>query len=218
VPIDQLALEIPQGRRMLVTGSDETARSALFHAVAGLWDRCEGKIIRPALEQVLLLPELPYLPPGTVRELLMGPWPEVERPLEDTLAGIRVTEERIHQVLQTLKIDSILAGFGGLDTRHHWENTLPLDEQQYLVIARLLLTCPQFVFLDRPSTTLRPERIDWILGLLSERAISYVVFESGECENKLENYDSILKLDGGGLWKCNPIREGKVVEETSLAA
>lgn len=218
VLINQLSLEIPQGRRVLVRGRDETARSALFHAVAGLWDSSEGKIVRPPLEQVLLVPELPYLPPGTVRELFMGAWPEEEGPLEDALAAIRVSEDRIHEVLQTLKIETILAGFGGLDTRHHWENTLPLDDQQYLVIARLLAASPQFAFLDRPSTTLRPDRIDWILGLLTERSISYVVFEDGEDAIKLENYDSLLKIEEGGAWTCMPIRGGKVMEETSLAS
>ena len=218
VLIDRLSLDIPQGRRMLVRGRDETARSALFHAVAGLWDSSEGKIIRPALEQVLLVPELPYLPPGTVRELLMGPWPEEEKPLEESLAGVRVSEDRIRDILQTLNIESILSGFGGFDTRHHWENTLPLDDQQSLVIARLLVASPQFAFLDRPDTTLRPEQVDRVLALLRERSISHVVFENSEHEMKLDNFDSLLKLEQGGAWTCKPIRDGKVVEETSPAA
>ena len=218
VLIQDLSIEIPQGRRVLVRGKDDTARSALFHAVAGLWDSCEGKINRPAVDKVLLVPELPYLPPGTVRELLMGPWPEANGPLDDTLAAIQVSEERIRDILKTIKIESLLAGFGGLDTRHHWENTLPLDEQQLLVIARLLLASPQFAFLDRPSTTLRPEQIDWLLGLLTARSISYVVFEEEDREVKLQNYDVLLKLKEGGAWAYSPIRDGKVIEEESLAA
>lgn len=203
VLIKDLTLAIPHGRHVLVRGPDATARVALLHVTAGMWDAGEGHIGRPSLEQILFLNELPYLPPGTLRELLMQPWPEPEQPSEDKLKEIQVPEERIMETLRALKIESLLAGFGGLDSRHHWENTLPLGEQQLLVVARLLLAAPRFAFLDRPSTTLSPEQIDWVLGLLSERSIAYVTFE--ESGNNLERYDMVLQLEKGGAWACNPI-------------
>lgn len=213
VLINELSLAIPQGARTLVRGPDETARSALFHVAAGLWDAAEGHIARPRLERTLLVPELPYLPPGTLRELLMRPWPEQDTPGESTLADIQVPEERILETLRTLKIESLLAGFGGLDKRQHWENILPLDDQQLLVVARLLLANPRFAFLDRPSTTFNPEQLDWILGMLSERSIAYVTFEDEENSGNLERYDAVLELKNGGAWDYKPIRGGRIVEE-----
>jgi vitamin B12/bleomycin/antimicrobial peptide transport system ATP-binding/permease protein len=218
VLIKDLTIEISHGQRVLVRGPDETARAALFQATAGLWEVGEGKIVRPPLERTLFLPELPFLPPGTVRELLMRPWPEEQSSVENSLRGIQVSEERIMEVLGTLRIENLLKGFGGLDTRHHWENTLPLDEQQLLVIARLLVTAPRFAFLDRPGTTLHPEQIDWILGLLKERGITHVTFEAEDRSVNLENYDMSLELVKGGGWVWKPIRDGSHVEGKSVAA
>jgi len=218
VLIRNLLIEVPQGRRVLVRGEDETARSALFHATAGLCEVSEGKIVRPRLEQILFLPELPYLPPGTVRELLMGPWPEEEGPMQSNLAAIQISDEKIVEALEALKIESLLKGFGGMDKRNHWENILPLDDQQLLVIARLLLTAPRFAFLDRPSTTLNPGQLDWILALLKERSITYVTFEAKERSVNLNHYDAVLELEGEGAWAWKPVADVLSEKDKSIAA
>jgi putative ATP-binding cassette transporter len=209
--IKELSLAIPHGTRVLVRGQDKTARDALFHATVGLWDAGEGHIIRPSLEQILLLSELPYLPPGTLRELLLRPWPEENRPTERNLQDIMIPEEQILETLRTLKIETLLSGFGGLDKRHHWENILPLAEQQLLVVARVLLAKPRFTFLEKPSTTLSPEQIDWVLGMLRENSITYVNFE--ENGNSLKRYDAVLELQNNGAWMYKPIESGQIIEE-----
>jgi putative ATP-binding cassette transporter len=216
VLIKELSLAIPQGLPVLVRGRDETARAALFLATAGLWNAGEGRIARPRLEQVLLLAEVPYLPPGTIRELFMGPWPEEASPSGNSLVDIRVPEERILETMRTLKIESLVTRYGGLDKRHHWENTLPLDDQQLLVIARLLLANPRFAFLDRPSTTLSPEQVDWVLGMLRERSISYVTFEHEDKSVNLERYDAVLELKDEGAWDYKSIKGGRIVEEAPV--
>lgn len=204
--IKDLSLEIPHGRRILVQGQDETAAAALFRATAGLWEMSEGHIARPTLEQVLLLPEIPYMPPGTLRELLMRPLPEEECAIERHLEAMPISEERIRETLRSLKIDSLLNRFGGLDKQQHWDNILPLDKQQLLLVARVLLSRPRFALLDRPGSTLRPEQIELVLPLLRQRAISYMTFESEEHTTHLRHYDTLLSLEDGGSWICRPIR------------
>jgi putative ATP-binding cassette transporter len=204
--IKDLSLTVPQGLRLLVRGKDETARAALFQATVGLWEAAEGHIARPGLERILLLSELPYLPPGTLRELLTRPWPEGALPREDGLATIQVGEEEMVEMLRKLKIDTIVTRFGGLDRRQHWENTLALEDQQLLVIARVLLAKPCFAFMDRPSTTLSSEQIDWVLGMLGERSISYVTFEDEESPVSLERYDAVLELKEGGAWEYRDVK------------
>lgn len=212
--IKDLSLTVPQGTRVLVRGRDETARSALFLSTVGLWDAAEGHIGRPSLEQILLVTELPYLPPGTLRELLMKAWPEGVPPWRQGLSDIQPPEEQIMETLAALKIDTMVKNFGGLDQRQHWENILPLDQQQVLVLARVLLSQPRFVFLDRPSTTLSPERVESVLGLLNERSVTYVTLESDESTVTLDRYDAVLEIKEAGAWEFKPAKDRKLTEET----
>ena len=214
VLIQDLSLTIPKGTRLMVRGRDETSRAALFLSTVGLWDAGEGRIGRPSLEQIILVTELPYLPPGTLRELLMSPWPEGNLPWKQNLAGIRVHEEHILEILRMLKIETMVNAFGGLDQRQHWENILPLDQQQILVAARILLAKPGFVFLDRPGTTLGPTRVDWILDMLSERSITYVTFENDESTVNPDRYDAVLELREQGAWDYKPVKSRRMAEET----
>jgi putative ATP-binding cassette transporter len=213
VLIKDLALTIPKGTRVLVRGRDETARSALFLSTVGLWDVAEGRIGRPPLEQILLVTELPYLPPGTLRELLLRPWPEGAPPWKQTLSDIQVPEERIMETLAELKIETMVKGFGGLDQRQHWENILPLDQQQMVVLARILLSRPRFVFLDRPSSTLDSERVNRILDMLKERSITYVTLESEESNLSMDRYDAVLAIREGGVWEFKSAENRHMDEE-----
>ena len=200
--IKDLTLTIPHGARLLVCGKDASARSALFHVTAGLGEVSAGHIVRPRLAQIVFMTETPFLPPGTLRELLLQPWPEIDQVSKRDLQEIEIPEKNILQTLKTLNLESLLSGFGGLDTRHHWENTLPLSDQQLLVIARILLAKPRFVFLERPGATLSPEQTDRVLNLFTERKITYVAF--AENGISLERYDAILELPGSGAWAFNP--------------
>lgn len=209
VLVRDLTLEIPHGRQVLVCGSDDSTRLALFRATAGLWDVNDGHIVRPPLEKILFVTERPYLPPGSLRELFIRPWPEEAQPSEKDLLNNEFPEIRILEGLRSLEIDSIPKRFGGMNTRQTWESVLTLSEQQLLVVARVLLTSPRFAFLEKPSTTLTPEQVEWVLGLLSRHDISCVTFE--ESSENLEPYDTVLELEKGGFWTCSPVEAGQIL-------
>ncbi len=216
--IDRLSLSIPHGTRVLIRGQDESARSALFHATAGLWEIKAGHIRRPPLDKILLVTELPYLPPATLRELLLGPLREEDLPIERSLMEIDFPEKNILEILHTLKIDSLISRFGGLDSPQQWENIISLDTQQLVVLARVLLSQPRFVFLEKPSTTLNPEQVSWILGTLTERSITYVTFEDEDCDADPDYYDALLELNGGGNWKNLPVAAKRIAKNIRVVA
>jgi putative ATP-binding cassette transporter len=210
--IMDLSLTIPYGKNVLVHGTDETARTALFRATAGLWDVSEGHIVRPGLEQILFLTERPYLPPGTLRELFMRPWPEEVRPDGSDPETGEFPEMRIREALRILEIDTIPKRFGGMDTHQTWESNLTLAEQQLLVVARTLVAHPRFAFLDKPSSALSPEQVRWVLALLKDRAISYVTFD--ESDDHPEYYDMVLEIENNGLWSCSLVEDGQIARKS----
>jgi vitamin B12/bleomycin/antimicrobial peptide transport system ATP-binding/permease protein len=69
--VKDLSISIPVGTRVLLTGSSHAARAALFKAVAGVSTTGSGRIVRPGPDRMLFLPQRPYLPPGTLREVLL---------------------------------------------------------------------------------------------------------------------------------------------------
>jgi len=70
------------------------------------------------------------------------------------------------------------------------------------------------VFLDRPSSTLGPERVDLVLDLLNERSIPYVTFEGDESSVNLDRYDAVLEIKEGATWEFKPAKGRQMTEET----
>src|SRR5882672_4545785 len=64
---------IKAGERVLIVGESGTGKTLLFRALAGLWPWGAGRITRPGGEEILCMPRTPYLPPGTLREVLAYP-------------------------------------------------------------------------------------------------------------------------------------------------
>ncbi|MCX8048974.1 MAG: ABC transporter ATP-binding protein/permease [Methylohalobius sp.] len=193
-----LTLAIPYGQAVLVVG-DRSAQAALLRATAGIWDEGEGRIVRPALEQMAFLPERPYLPPGTLREaLLCGCIAE------------EIADQDIMDVFALLTVKELVQRFG-LDSKQDWPGLLGLAEQQLLAVARVLLLAPRFVFLDRPSSALDPQRVAAVLDLFRQRAISYVVFE--DTAGDLEHYDRVLRIDRNGKWQVSSVTGGQLAEK-----
>ncbi len=188
--VDRLSVTIPIGLRTMITGPNETAKVALFRATAGIWGAREGLIVRPEAGRILFVPEKPYLPPTTLRELLVG-----------ARHSRSVNDEAVEQALQACGLEGVSRRAGGLDAARDWRAVLSLSEQQLLVCARLLVLVPEFAFLDRITTVLNPEQVDRVLRLLGERSITYIV----GCEDgaAIEPYDAILeiRMDGGWSWR-----------------
>jgi putative ATP-binding cassette transporter len=190
VLIENLNLEIRRGARWIVTGEEDAQSITLFRLTAGLWDCAEGKIVRPSLEDIMFLPERPYLPPGTLRAVLLHTGMEA------------VTKDsEIIDVLRKLGIDETVEHAGGLDADKDWDDAFSISEQHILSIARLFLARPAFVFLDRPGSSLPTAKITSILDMLTAQGIGVVVL-SNNGESRLR-YDFHLELKAAGQWQIH---------------
>src|SRR5450432_513430 len=68
--LEDTHVEMLAGERILIIGEPGTGKTLLFRALAGLWPWGTGRINRPKGEDAMYLPRVPYLPPGTLREVL----------------------------------------------------------------------------------------------------------------------------------------------------
>jgi vitamin B12/bleomycin/antimicrobial peptide transport system ATP-binding/permease protein len=199
--IEDLNIEIPRGARWLVVGKDDAQKVALLRATAGVWGCGAGVIIRPGLDDILFLPERPYVPPGTLREVLL-------RTGMERVIG----NEEILTTIRQMGLEDVLKRAGGLDAEQDWDDMLSIGEQHLISIARIFLAKPAFVFLDRPGSALAQNQISSILDLLSERGVGVVVLsKNGESHLR---YDAILELKPDGRWDVR--RELSIQDDSEL--
>ena len=185
--VKNLSVDIPHGTRVLVIGSNEAARTALFHATAGIWPAGVGTLIRPPLDAIFFLPQRPYLPPGTLRDVLLRTGQEQV-----------ITDDQITSALHNAGLDSVLARAGGLNSEHDWSTMLSLGEQQLLAFTRLTLARPSFAMLDRVNSSLNATQLRQALHTLDENSITYIAF--AEDAESAAFYDAVLEIDADGTW------------------
>ena len=190
--VRELSLDLKAGARLLVRGSDD-ATSALQRAVAGVWEAGEGRVVRPAGAGVLGLPEQPYLPPGTLREVLVG-----------VDGASSVPDDRIHAALRTVALDGVVERVGGLDVELQWES-LSLQEQRIIEVVHLLLATPRFALLARLEAAVGAERAVAVLEALAARGIGCVVLGDGALGR--ERFDAVLEIAPDGTWTWTATQE-----------
>ncbi|MFT3990334.1 MAG: SbmA/BacA-like family transporter [Luteolibacter sp.] len=202
--IKNLNLEIKPGERWVVTAADQSTMLGLFRATASIGDCGQGTISRPNLDEILFLPERPYLPLGTLREVLLRTGKENVIP-----------DHVILTALKRLQIEDIVPRVGGLDTSREWDDLLSIGEQHMVSVARLLLAKPKVVYLDRPGSSLPESTIASIIDLLSQENISVVVLaKNGESHLR---YDARLDVKSDGGWTIGLTDQtDKLIEQLDL--
>ena len=168
----------------------------MFKATAGCSIPGAGRIIRPGANEIFFLAQQPYLPPGTLRQLLEA----------DMRAG-EITDDRLLGLLRELDLEHVLAQASGLDAERGWQALLSLRDQQMLAFVRILLAAPRFAFLDRVGTALGSNQVQKILHMLSECSITYI--NIGEASDPVDLYDAVLECADDGGWTLTTNRAGR---------
>ena len=138
--LEDVDVTIRQGETVLLRGPSGSGKTTLFRVLAGLWPFGRGRIGLPKDARVLFLPQKPYLPIGTLREVLS--YPETPE---------HYTDEAYREVLEACTLGHLVPR---LAESANWSLVLSGGEQQRLAFARALLYRPNWLFLDEASSAL----------------------------------------------------------------
>jgi len=186
--VEDLSIELAAGQGLLVMGPSGCGKSSLLRAIAGLWDSGTGAIVRPASDQILFLPQRPYMVLGTLRDQLLYPNTQLE-----------VDEQHLKQVLEQVNLAGLDERFGGFDAEQDWADVLSLGEQQRLTFARLLLNKPNYAILDEATSALDLGNEERLYQHLQSKGTTFL---SVGHRSTLANYhQSLLELSQDKTWQ-----------------
>jgi putative ATP-binding cassette transporter len=155
-PLVAVAAEhFTEGRNVLVNGPSGAGKSTLFRAIAGIWPFGSGRISVPRGARVMLLPQRPYLPIGSLLAAVSYPAPPD-----------RFGAPAVAAALAAVGLDKLVPR---LSEEAHWNRMLSLGEQQRVAIARALLIAPDYLFLDEATASLDEVTEARLYRLLAEK-------------------------------------------------
>jgi len=186
--VADLSIEVPTGQGVLVVGPSGCGKSSLLRAIAGLWDSGQGAIVRPDSEQMLFLPQRPYMVVGTLRDQLLYP-----------NTDIQVDDAHLKQVLQQVNLADLDERFGGFDAVQEWGDVLSLGEQQRLTFARLLVNKPDYAILDEATSALDFENEAQLYRQL--RSIGTTFLSVGHHSTLANYHQLVLELAQDQTWQ-----------------
>lgn len=190
--VDNLQLTIHRKERWLITSSDDAVKLSLFRSIAGISNHSEGNIKKPSWDEILFLPEKPYLPPGRLRNVIVPAYLNLE-----------VSDSEILKELKNMGLESLVRRFGGIRSLKEWDEELSLAEKYKIALIRILFVKPKFLILDRPGSILGKYEISKLLKLFHRLGVTTVVIAKDE-ETVLE-YDYHLNISHFGEWTLSSL-------------
>lgn len=191
--INSLTFRIDPGMHTFVQGPSGCGKSSIFRVLCGIWPLYAGVIRRPAPTDTFYIPQKPYIPKGTLRDIMIYP---------DFIENMRnkdFTDEDLIQIAGFVQIDDFIQSHGGLGTPGDWDSLLTIKQKQQIVMCRVIYHKPKYLILDECTSALSTQFEDKIYEHLQELDMTLITISFRE--NLLKFHPFVLRLDGEGGWK-----------------
>ena len=178
--LKDVTFTLEPGANVLIKGVSGSGKSTLLRAIAGIWPYVEGTIALPEQEELMFIPQKPYLPLGSLREALLYPG---NKPVSDEVL-IALMEQCQIGYLQD-KLDIVA----------DWSHVLSVGEQQRLAFVRAHIQEPLWLFLDEATSALDEETEAIMYTLVGERLPATTIVSIGHRSTLNKYHQHILQLD-----------------------
>lgn len=186
-----LELEVRAGERLLIAGPSGSGKSTLVRTLAGIWPFGEGSVVLPDSNEVLFMPQKPYLPLGTLRDILLYPYGDPS-----------TNDDDLRKVLERARLTEL---FKHLNESRMWAQVLSLGEQQRLAFGRIFLQRPRWIFMDEATSAIDEAGESRLYEALISELPETTIVSVGHRSTLLAFHDTRLMIEGGGAWQLEPI-------------
>lgn len=201
--LDGLTLNIPRGGIFGILGPNGAGKSTLFRIVLGL--------VRPTTGETRLL----GAPAGDIKALRrIGAVIETPRFLPWLTARDTLTMLGLESGLKTPDIDGWLQRVGLTEAADRKVNGYSVGMKQRLALAAAMLTRPEVLILDEPTSGMDPAGILEMRALMRELADRdgvTIILASHQLDEVQRVCDSVAILDRGKL-----VKDGRVDQMTAV--
>ena len=180
VLLQDINFNLQPGRNVLIKGVSGSGKSTLLRALAGIWPFVSGKINLPKTEELMFIPQKPYIPLGSLREALLYPG---RKPLSD------------EELLYLLDLCQIGYLRDKLDLVADWSHVLSVGEQQRLAFVRAHIQEPKWLFLDEATSALDEDTEAAMYALLAERLRQTTLVSIGHRSTLNKYHELMLVID-----------------------
>ena len=196
--IRNVSFEIKKGTKVGIIGKSGIGKTTLVDLLLGYWEVSSGKItidgkdikdnIQGWLQHIGYIPQNIYMIDGTIYENI-------------TFGLNDISEEKIHEVLKKVKLDSFVSSLPeGLNTLIG-EKGLRLSggQRQRIGIARALLSNPDILVLDEATSSLDTALESEITDSIYEISDNKTVIMIAHRHSTLRECDYIIEIKNKGI-------------------
>ena len=173
-------LEIKKGEHVALSGPSNAGKSTLLYTIKGLWGYGKGTIEK-SKGKAIFLSQNPYLPIGTIAQVLT--YPDEKLKLQD--------KDVLH-ALEKVKLDHLK---GKIHEFNNWELILFGGEQQRLALARIWVQNPDWVYMDESLSATDIECRNEILKNIEKDFPNIIIFAIHHDEKVNPFYERNLKWE-----------------------
>jgi zinc transport system ATP-binding protein len=199
VILHDINFHIHKGEFIALVGSNGAGKSTIIKAILGLKKMTEGVInLNPKttigyLSQIVASQNKTF--PATVKEVIESGY----------VRGSKITRKE-----KEVAIKSILKLFNLLDVSGQKIGLLSGGQQQRVLLARMLISQPQLLILDEPTSSLDPSMRDYFYQLLKDLhkkgstiiLVTHDVASIGELVSRIIYLDQKVLFDGNFKQFC----------------
>ncbi|KYQ92710.1 ABC transporter D family protein [Tieghemostelium lacteum] len=195
--VQDLNFQVNPHQNVMITGPNGSGKSSLFRILGELWPLHCGTVIKPRKEDILFVPQKPYLVLGTLRDQIIYP-----HNFED-MKKLGVTDDDLQHLLSTVDPNNTIIRQWNWDDVKDWFTALSGGQKQRIAMARLFYHRPRYAILDECTSAVSDE----VEGKIYEtcKTLGITLFTVSHRQQLRAYHDYQLLFDGRGGWEWSKI-------------
>jgi len=180
-------------QNVMVTGPNGAGKSSLFRIIGELWPLAKGVVTKPMKEDILFVPQKPYLVAGTFRDQIIYPH-DINR-----MKQRNVTDDDLRHFMAIVDPSNKMINTWSMDTVQDWFNAFSGGQKQRIAMARLFYHRPKYAILDECTSAVSSEVEDELYSTCAK--IGITLFTVSHREYLKRHHAKVLTFVGEkGAW------------------